>query len=47
MINEYINKNNEDKFFWNSLKKEEIKKLDKINNNDETFDFSDLKLQIL
>lgn len=33
--------------FWNSLKKEEIQQLEEINNNNnETFDFNDLKLEI-
>jgi len=40
-------KSNEEEFFWNSLKKDEISKLNKINKNDETFDFSDLKSEIL
>ena len=37
----------EEQFFWNNLKKEEISKLEKIDNNDETFDFSNLKSEIL
>jgi len=37
----------EEQFFWNNLKKEEISKLENINKNDETFDFNNLKSEIL
>ncbi len=37
----------EEQFFWNNLKKEEISRLEKINKNDETFDFNNLKSEIL
>ena len=40
-------KSNEEEFFWNSLKKEEIKKMEEINNNSDTFDFNDLRSEIL
>jgi hypothetical protein len=40
-------KSNEEEFFWNSLKKEEIKNFETIDKNIETFDFSDLKSEIL
>jgi len=36
-----------EQFFWNSLKDEEVSRLEKINNIDEIFDFSNLKLEIL
>ena len=39
-------KSNEEEFFWNSLKKEEVCKLEEISNQ-ETFDFNDLKSEIL
>jgi len=37
----------EEQFFWNNLKDEEISRLEKINNIDETSDFSNLKSEIL
>ena len=40
-------KSNEEEFFWNNLKKEEISRLEEIDKNDETFDFRDLKSEIL
>ena len=39
-------KSNEEEFFWNSLKKDEVQKLEKISNND-TSSFNDLKSVIL
>jgi|GEM_PF-1993940 len=39
-------KSNEEEFFWNSLKKDEVQKLEKISNND-TSSFNDLKSEIL
>ena len=50
MIFSYLfsdDKNDEEQFFWNNLKKEEISKLEQIEKNDETFDFSNLKSEIL
>lgn len=37
----------EEQFFWNNLKDDEISRLEIINDSDDTFDFSNLKSEIL